>query len=57
MHEVGAGNPEGVDIEEYIDDDGVPLDSVPFFPYKVLSAMPAIGFFGAGFLCDNVFLP
>ena len=45
LHEVGAGNPEGVDIEEYIDDDGVPLDSVPFFPYKVLSAMPAIGVF------------
>ena len=45
MHEVGAGNPEGVDIEEFVDDDGVPLDSVPFFPYKVLNALVGIGVF------------
>ena len=42
LHEVGAGNPEGVDIEEHLDDDGVPLDSVPFFPYKVLNALVGI---------------
>ena len=57
LHEVGAGNPEGVDIEEYIDDDGVPLDSVPFFPYKVLSAMPAIGVFGLVFCVIMFFFP
>ena len=57
LHEVGAGNPAGVDIEEYIDDDGVPLDSVPFFPYKVLSAMPAIGVFGLVFCVIMFFFP
>ena len=57
LHEVGAGNPEGVDIEEYIDEDGVPLDSVPFFPYKVLSAMPAIGVFGLVFCVIMFFFP
>ena len=57
LHEVGAGNPEGVDIEEYIDEDGVPLDSVPFFPYKVLSAMPAIGVFGLVFCIIMFFFP
>ena len=57
LHEVGAGNPEGVDIEEHIDEDGVPLDSVPFFPYKVLSAMPAIGIFGLVFCIIMFFFP
>ena len=45
LHEVGAGNPEGIDIEEHLDEDGVPLDSVPFFPYKVLNALVGIGVF------------
>jgi len=49
LHEVGAGNPEGVDIEKHLDEDGVPLDSVPFFPYKVLNALVAIGIFGIVF--------
>ena len=57
LHEVGAGNPEGVDIEEFIDEDGFPLDSVPFFPYKVLSAMPAIGVFGLVFCIIMFFFP
>ena len=57
LHEVGAGNPEGVDIEELVDEDGVPLDSVPFFPYKVLSAMPAIGVFGLVFCIIMFFFP
>ena len=57
LHEVGACNPEGVDIEEFVDEDGVPLDSVPFFPYKVLSAMPAIGVFGLVFCIIMFFFP
>ncbi len=57
LHEVGAGNPEGDDIEEFVDEDGVPLDSVPFFPYKVLSAMPAIGVFGLVFCIIMFFFP
>ncbi len=57
LHEVGAGNPAGVDIEEFVDGDGVPLDSVPFFPYKVLSAMPAIGVFGLVFCIIMFFFP
>ena len=57
LHEVGAGNPEGVDIEKYRDEDGVPLDSVPFFPYKVLSALPAMGIFGLVFCVIMFFFP
>jgi ubiquinol-cytochrome c reductase cytochrome b subunit len=57
LHEVGAGNPEGVDIEKHVDEDGVPLDSVPFFPYKVLNALVAIGIFGIVFSVIMFFFP
>lgn len=57
LHEVGAGNPEGIDIEEHLDDDGVPLDSVPFFPYKVLNALVGIGVFMTVFAIIMFFFP
>ena len=57
LHEVGAGNPEGIDIEEHLDDDGVPLDSVPFFPYKVLNALVGIGVFMTVFSIIMFFFP
>jgi len=57
LHEVGAGNPEGVDIEAHLDDDGVPLDSVPFFPYKVLNALVGIGVFMTVFSIIMFFFP
>ena len=34
LHEVGAGNPEGVDIEKYRDNKGMPLDGAPFHPLQ-----------------------
>lgn len=33
LHEVGSNNPDGVEIKEKKDADGVPLDGVPFHPY------------------------
>ncbi len=57
LHEVGAGNPEGIDIEEHLDQDGVPLDSVPFFPYKVLNALVGIGVFMTVFSIIMFFFP
>lgn len=33
LHEVGSNNPDGVEIKKYKDENGVPLDGVPFFPY------------------------
>ena len=57
LHEVGAGNPEGVDIEAHTDEDGVPLDSVPFFPYKVLNALVGIGVFMTVFAIIMFFFP
>lgn len=33
LHEVGSNNPDGVEIKKHKDENGVPLDGVPFFPY------------------------
>jgi ubiquinol-cytochrome c reductase cytochrome b subunit len=33
LHEVGSNNPDGVEIKKYKDDNGVPLDGIPFHPY------------------------
>lgn len=39
LHEVGAGNQDGVNLEARRDAQGVPEGSVPFYPYKVLQAL------------------
>lgn len=33
LHEVGSNNPDGVDINKYKDENGNPLDGIPFHPY------------------------
>lgn len=33
LHEVGSNNPDGINIKEKKDENGVPLDGVPFYPY------------------------
>lgn len=33
LHEVGSNNPDGVEIKDHKDANGIPLDSVPFHPY------------------------
>ncbi|MFZ8952588.1 MAG: cytochrome b [Gammaproteobacteria bacterium] len=33
LHEVGSNNPDGIEIKELKDSDGVPLDGVPFHPF------------------------
>lgn len=33
LHEVGSNNPDGVEIKEKVDANGVPLDGIPFHPY------------------------
>ncbi len=33
LHEVGSNNPDGVDIKKFKDENGVPLDGIPFHPY------------------------
>ena len=33
LHEVGSNNPDGIDIKKHTDENGVPLDGIPFHPY------------------------
>ena len=33
LHEVGSNNPDGIDIKKHKDENGVPLDGIPFHPY------------------------
>lgn len=33
LHEVGSNNPDGVEIHENLDENGIPLDGIPFHPY------------------------
>ncbi|MCY4154888.1 MAG: cytochrome bc complex cytochrome b subunit [Gammaproteobacteria bacterium] len=33
LHEVGSNNPDGIEIKDYKDANGVPLDGIPFHPY------------------------
>lgn len=43
LHEVGSNNPDGVDIKKNLDENGKPLDSIPFHPnYTIGHDLPAI---------------
>ncbi len=33
LHKVGSNNPDGIEIKKYKDENGVPLDGIPFHPY------------------------
>ncbi|MFT5138673.1 MAG: ubiquinol-cytochrome c reductase cytochrome b subunit [Lysobacterales bacterium] len=33
LHETGSNNPDGIEIKETKDEDGIPLDGIPFHPY------------------------
>ena len=46
LHEVGSNNPDGVDIKKKKDENGVPLDGIPFHPYYTVKDMVGV----AGFL-------
>ena len=55
LHHVGSNNPDGIDVKKHKDENGVPLDAIPFHPYYTIGHdLPAI----VGFLivfCAIVF--
>ena len=54
LHEVGSNNPEGIDIKKHTDEDGKPLDSVPFHPYYTIGHdLPGIVLF---FMVLSIFI-
>ena len=42
LHEVGSNNPDGIDIKKHKDEQGRPLDGIPFHPYYTLGKLPMI---------------
>ena len=45
LHHVGSNNPDGIDIKKHKDENGIPLDGIPFHPYyTVHDLMPIVVF-------------
>jgi ubiquinol-cytochrome c reductase cytochrome b subunit len=45
LHKVGSNNPDGIEIKEKKDENGIPLDGIPFHPYyTVKDIMGVVGF-------------
>ena len=54
LHHVGSNNPKGVDIKKYKDENGVPLDGIPFHPFYTTHDLVGIAVFLFVF-CSVVF--
>ncbi|SMF51234.1 ubiquinol-cytochrome c reductase cytochrome b subunit [Alteromonadaceae bacterium Bs31] len=57
LHEVGSNNPDGVEIKKLKDENGVPLDGVPFHPYYTVHDLVGITVFLFAFLGIVFFAP
>lgn len=57
LHEVGSNNPDGVDIKQLKDEQGRPVDGIPFYPYYVVHDLPAVAVFLFVFCTVMFFFP
>ncbi|HET9679124.1 MAG TPA: cytochrome b N-terminal domain-containing protein, partial [Gammaproteobacteria bacterium] len=57
LHEVGSNNPEGIEIKNHKDKNGIPLDGIPFHPYYTLKDMVGVTVFIALFSIVIFFAP
>jgi len=57
LHEVGSNNPDGVDIKKHKDENGKPLDGVPFHPYYTVHDLIGIVVFLMVFCTVMFFFP
>ena len=57
LHEVGSNNPDGVDVKANLDEEGRPVDGVPFHPYFTLGKLPGIIVFLGLFAAVMFFYP
>ena len=46
LHKVGSNNPDGIEIKKHKDENGIPLDGIPFHPYYTVKDIVGV----AGFL-------
>ena len=45
LRHVGSNNPDGIEIKEHKDQDGKPLDGIPFHPYYTVKDLFGVGVF------------
>ncbi len=57
LHEVGSNNPEGIEIKKYKDEDGNPLDGIPFHPYYSVKDLVGVVVFLILFSVVVFFMP
>jgi ubiquinol-cytochrome c reductase cytochrome b subunit len=57
LHEVGSNNPDGVEIKEKTDAQGIPLDGIPFHPYYSVHDIFAVSIFLLVFSAVIFFAP
>lgn len=57
LHEVGSNNPEGIDIKKHKDNQGKPLDAIPFHPYYTVKDLVGVGVFMIAFCAVLFFVP
>lgn len=57
LHEVGSNNPDGIDIKDKKDANGVPLDGIPFHPYYTVHDLIGVVVFLFVFLSVVFFFP
>jgi len=57
LHEVGSNNPDGVEIKKKKNEQGVPLDGIPFHPYYTVKDIVGVVVFLAVFSIIVFFMP
>lgn len=45
LHQVGSNNPDGVEIKDYKNEKGLPIDGIPFHPYYSVKDAAGVVFF------------
>jgi len=57
LHAVGSNNPDGVDIKKKKDENGIPLDGIPFHPYYTVKDIVGVVVFLFVFCAVVFFFP
>jgi len=57
LHEVGSNNPDGIEIKKHKDENGIPLDGIPFHPYYTVKDIVGVVVFLMFFSIVIFFVP
>ncbi|MDX2478333.1 MAG: cytochrome b N-terminal domain-containing protein, partial [Gammaproteobacteria bacterium] len=57
LHKVGSNNPDGIEIKENKDENGIPVDGIPFHPYYTVKDIVGVVVFLMFFVAVMFFAP